>query len=354
MSEPEDLDSPELAARPSRPGGSAGPPSRASRFRKAAPPSLLRLELVGHCDPGCAECAAPFKPGAEPPAFMEWELLTRLLEQLPKLERLRLEGVGEPMRHPRFFDAVAHAVAKGVRVSASTGLADCDEAGVARLAGSGLEHLEVAVDGATRETFEALRAPARFSRVLRNLSELRRVKERLGAARPTVAFVATAVRENLAELPALVRLARRLGVARVVVRNLAHDFSEATLSDVYRPIRDWVRAQALSREDPERVRRHFSRAREASVECGVDLRLPGSGGAGRCREPWDGLSLSWRGIAMPCGMLAVPERARLGDAAADGAASVWNGEDFGEFREALASDAPPDVCRGCALYRGIL
>ncbi|MBI5202173.1 MAG: radical SAM protein [Elusimicrobia bacterium] len=318
----------------------------------AAPPRFVRVELVGHCDPGCSGCAAPFPQPAETPALMDWAFYARLLDELASLEGLRLEGTGEPMCHPRFFDAVALAARREIAVTVSTGLAACGTRELERLASCGVSRLEVQLDGATRETYEALRAPRRFSRVLRNLVQLRRIKERLGAVRPTVVLALTTVRENLAELAALVRLARRLGVARVAVRNVPHDFSESRLPKAYAAARDWTGAQSVSTEDPDRVRRHVSRALEASRECGVELRLPGRGVAGRCRQPWDGLAVSWRGRAMPCGLIAVPERAPLGDAAVDGVFHVWNGLAFGEFRDALASPAPPDVCRGCALYKG--
>jgi hypothetical protein len=51
-------------------------------------------------------------------------------------------------------------------------------------------------------------------------------------------------------------------------------------------------------------------------------------------------------------MVATPDRIHLGDMAAAGAAAVWNGPAYGEFREALSSDTPPEVCRSCAVYSG--
>ena len=55
---------------------------------------------------------------------------------------------------------------------------------------------------------------------------------------------------------------------------------------------------------------------------------------------------------MPCCMVGTPDRATLGDMAADGAEPVWNGEGYRSFRAALSSEAPPEVCRSCAVYSG--
>jgi hypothetical protein len=51
-------------------------------------------------------------------------------------------------------------------------------------------------------------------------------------------------------------------------------------------------------------------------------------------------------------MVATPDRISLGDMARDGAVAVWQGEYYREFREALSSETPPEVCRSCAIYSG--
>jgi hypothetical protein len=42
----------------------------------------------------------------------------------------------------------------------------------------------------------------------------------------------------------------------------------------------------------------------------------------------------------------------LGSLADDDLAGIWHGEAYQHFRAALLTDEPPDVCRGCSLYRG--
>lgn len=52
---------------------------------------------------------------------------------------------------------------------------------------------------------------------------------------------------------------------------------------------------------------------------------------------------------MTCGMVGTPDRATLGDMAADGASAVWNGHVYRAFRAALSSDSPSEICRSCAI-----
>lgn len=44
------------------------------------------------------------------------------------------------------------------------------------------------------------------------------------------------------------------------------------------------------------------------------------------------------------------DRAVLGDATAEGIATVWSGARYAAFRRALLSEHPPEVCARCSLY----
>ncbi|HMF36162.1 MAG TPA: radical SAM protein, partial [Isosphaeraceae bacterium] len=88
-------------------------------------PRFLQVEPVGQCNLRCQMCPIQFRqdgPLHGPPAFMDFDVFTRLIDQFPDLEELQLQGLGEPMMHPRFFDMVAHAVRRGIRVGTNTNL----------------------------------------------------------------------------------------------------------------------------------------------------------------------------------------------------------------------------------------
>jgi MoaA/NifB/PqqE/SkfB family radical SAM enzyme len=340
------------------------PEAAAPRLAPVPPPTFLQVEPVGQCNLRCQMCPIQFRrdgPPYGPPAFMDFDVFTRLLEQFPGLQELQLQGLGEPMMHPRFFDMVSHAARRGIRVGTNTNLTLLTAARAERCVSSGLADLHASLDGATATTYEAIRVRARFDRVLDNLRGLMEVRSRLGSATPRVDVVAVAMRRNLHELPALVRLARGLGIDTVFVQHLCHDFGEAGLPGQYRPMRDFVDAQTLLDEDPARVELYFSAARAEARELGVCLRLPptrarlhppGTPGPQRCDWPWRGAYVSYQGLAMPCCMVSTPDRGHLGDMAARGAAAVWNGPAYQAFRARLSSENAPDVCRSCSVYSG--
>ncbi|MFL5627098.1 MAG: radical SAM protein [Ktedonobacteraceae bacterium] len=328
-------------------------------------PSSVQIEPVGQCNLRCQMCPIQFRqdgPPHGPPAFMDFEHFTHLIDQFTGIQELHLQGLGEPMMHPRFFDMVAYASARGISVSTNSNLTLLNDKRAERCVTSGLQHLHISIDGANAQSYERIRVRAHFERVVRNLERLLTARARIGGHLPHLTLVMVVMRQNLSELPDLVHLASQWSIEKMFVQHLCHDFGEASLPAHYRPMRDFVQSQTLLAEDPQRVEFYFSAARAAAQELGVDLRLPhtqprlhppGTPGPTRCSWPWQSAYISYQGYAMPCCMVSTPDRINFGNIVEQGVENTWHSASYQAFRDQLASDEPPDVCRSCALYAGV-
>lgn len=323
-------------------------------------PGFVQIEPVGQCNLACRMCPVVFRE-EKPPAFMSFDAFRRLIDEFSSLTELHLQGMGEPLLHPRFFEMVRYAARRGIRVSTNTNLTALSERRAEECVRSGLERLHVSLDAAEAQAYEYIRVGARFSKVLRNLGWLTEAKERLQAKAPEIRLVAVAMRRNLEQLPALVHLAHRYRVHSLSVQHLAHDFGESSLPLRYRPMREFVDQETLATEDPARVQHWFGEARATAAALGVELRLPNNTprprppdakGRERCDWPWRGAYVAYSGEAMPCCMVATPDRVNFGSMTRDGVEAVWNNDAYRRFRERLDSGDPPDICRGCAVYQG--
>jgi MoaA/NifB/PqqE/SkfB family radical SAM enzyme len=328
-------------------------------------PQYVQIEPVGQCNLRCQMCPVQFRrdgPESGAPAFMPFDTFTRLVDQFPALEHLHLQGLGEPMMHPRFFDMVQYAVGRGVRVTTNTNLTVLNPRRAELCVTSGLNCIHVSIDAAREQTYAEIRVGSRLDRVLRNLEFLAAARRAAASSLPQIRLVTVIMRQNLAELAGLVELAARFGVHSMFVQHLCHDFGESTLPPEYKSMRAFVSDQTLVGEDPELVERHFSRARQAAQLAGIELRLPrtqprphpqGTPGRERCDWPWRGAYISYQGMAMPCCMIATPDRCTLGDMSSTSVDQVWNGRPYQNFRDALGSESPPEICSSCAIYQGI-
>ncbi len=327
-------------------------------------PNFLQIEPVGQCNLRCRMCPIQYRkdgPPYGPPAFISFEKFKRLIDGFPNVSELHLQGLGEPLMHPRFFDMVRYAADKHINVSVNTNLTFLSREKAERCVRSGLNTLHASIDGATATTYEWIRRGADFRKVTSNLNELVRARDGLNSEFPHVRLVMVVMRRNLRELPALVAMAVRWNVESMSVQHLCHDFTEETLPAAYAQMRDFVNEQTLLSEDPALVDSVFEEARAVAAQHDFTLRLPTIRphpkdfplGAKRCDWPWRGAYVSYNGDAMPCCMVATPDRINFGNMTEQSPDAVWNNERYSEFRSKLASEDPPAICRACSVYRGV-
>jgi radical SAM protein with 4Fe4S-binding SPASM domain len=326
-------------------------------------PRSVQIEPVGQCNLRCRMCPVQFRPGGQhgAPAFMQFDTFRSLLDQFDGMSELHLQGLGEPMLHPRFFDMVELAASRDIRVSTNTNMTVMTEEQAERCVTSGLHALHVSIDAADPQVYETVRVGAKLPLVLRNLRRVTAARAQLGEQTPRVSLVAVLMRSTLDGLPDLVSLAAGAGVSAMSVQQLCHDFSEDSLPPHYLPMRAFVEREMLREPDRAHAQDVFAMALARAQQQGVALRLPRLvprphgdhvPGRMRCDWPWREAYVAYDGQAMPCCMVATPDRQQLGNMVSDGVAAVWNGDAYQRFRERLASSDPPPVCAGCAIYRG--
>ncbi len=332
-------------------------------------PAELQVEVTGSCNLRCRMCLVRYRPPIDRAAgAMPFETFRRLVDALPGLRALVLQGLGEPLLAPDLERMVAYAAARGITTGFNTNATLLTPARAEPLVRAGLAWLCVSLDGATAATYEAIREGASFARVVENLNELVALRRRLGLGRPRLRLVFVAMRRNVHELPELVRLAAGWGVEHVWVQNLAHAFTDTDPAGAYREIREFTAGEALWAGEAGAARAAFAEARRLAGRLGVELRLPrvdaggGSGTASRtprrpgtpgCDWPWRSAYVAHDGKVQPCCMLMGADRGVLGDLTREDFAGVWSGAAYVAFRRALLGPEPPAVCRGCSMYRGV-
>jgi len=151
---------------------------------------------------------------------MAEETFQRLEPSLSMAELVFLQGWGEPLLHPRFWEYVDRVASLGPRVGFTTNGVLLDEENRRALVESNVEILAVSMAGGTDTTHDHFRAANPLATIDRHLRNLREEKERRGAEFPRVHLAYQLLASNLDELPAVLELARAWGAAEVVVSNL--------------------------------------------------------------------------------------------------------------------------------------
>ncbi len=114
-------------------------------------PICLYLETTNRCNLLCTTCPRTFED-LEPPADMSWELFTSIVDQIPKLERAVLHGVGEPMLVKHLPRMVRYLKDRGTYVLFNTNGTVLNEKNGRALIEADLDELRVSFDAATPES----------------------------------------------------------------------------------------------------------------------------------------------------------------------------------------------------------
>lgn len=326
-------------------------------------PRELQVEVTAACNLRCQMCLVRYQAPVDKVAgSMSLATFLGLLDSVPDLERVTLQGLGEPLMAPDLLAMVREAAGRGIAVGFNTNATLLTRTKAAQLVDAGLAWLHISVDGASAGTYEAIRDQARFHRVTRNIAGLVDVMREVGATTPSLRIVFVAQRSNYRELPALVQLVADWGIPEVRVQNLAHDFSDTDPAGSYAEIRRYALAEALWGDAHDDAMRVFDEASQVADQLGVRLRLPDTEvpiagrrevGTPGCDWPWRAAYVTHDAKVQPCCMIMGSDRAVLGDADRDGFAKVWASEPYQSFRDELLGDEPPAVCRGCSVYRGV-
>jgi radical SAM protein with 4Fe4S-binding SPASM domain len=324
-------------------------------------PRELQIEVTGACNLRCRMCLVRYRePLDRRRASIDFERFKALVGALPELEKVTLQGLGEPLMAPELFAMLEYGAARGLRMGFNTNATLLTRATAERLVDVQLDWLHVSLDGATAATYESIREGSRFDKVERNVRGLVEVMRARGAVRPRLSIVFVAMRRNLAELPDVVRLAAAWGIPTLRVQNLSHSFSDTDPAGDYQEIREFAEAEALWQSPSAAADGVLDDARALAAALGVQLRLPVLDGEAApppgqpgCDWPWRSAYVRQDGRVQPCCMLMGADRAILGDLAAAPFPVIWRGAGYEAFRAALVTDKPPDVCRGCSMYRGV-
>jgi MoaA/NifB/PqqE/SkfB family radical SAM enzyme len=323
----------------------------------AQDPVCLYLEVTNRCNLLCTTCPRTFEE-LEPPSDMSWELFTSIVEQFPKIERVVLHGVGEPMMVAELPKMVRYLKQRGVYVLFNTNGTLMREKKSRELIEAGLDEMRISLDAAEPKAFEAVRGRDLFDRIVRNVRNFVALKNRMDAANPRLSLWLTGLRETVEQLPAFIRLAHSMRIMEVHLQRLV--YFESNRIGLARP------ESSLFEQRDREEGKHFLEAEKLAAKLGVlfdassavdpetSLRPSGADAPwSLCRRPWSLMYFTAHGRALPCCIAPFSMRGyqnfTLGDARTAPLREIWNGQEYRSFREALLSDNPPPSCSGCGL-----
>jgi len=294
------------------------------------------------CNLRCEMCANRFLP-KDHCGSLSFEGFRRILDHFePNQTRsVIFPGSGEPLLNPDFIEMLKYAKNRGFETEMFTNGTLIDRTNVKDLV-ENLDQVRFSVDGAKKETYEAIRKGANFEKTMENISLFIKAKKDYNSKVAThIDFVCMVM--NCDEIVDIVSLAHKLGIANVNMTMVRKMFPGKDIDGYDDKIKDMkVKYESLQYLLKKAI--ILSKKYELGFSVTYSERF-----APKCNWPWLSCFISHDGFVTPCCLCHDPSIINFGNLSQTPFSKIWNNVEYRKFRRNLMRGVLPDVCEKCGL-----
>lgn len=227
---------------------------REKRTLLSGMPVNLQIEHTNFCNAKCIMCSHCFTKN-HGGKNMSIDELENLCPILPYVEHVTLHGMGEPFMHPHIIDILKMYHSFGIKVTCNTNASVMTDE-LAEIIHLCFYDIAVSCDSATKEIYESIRDGLSFDRFKDNVRLLRSKGDKLYMRLSVVAM-----RQNLSELPDIVRLGHELGFNEILIVDVT---TQGLLENEADCILNY----------PSAAQHYLREASDVGKELGIPVKLP--------------------------------------------------------------------------------
>ncbi len=278
----------------------------------SAPPPLVTLEIYPtlRCNLDCLFCDTTDRhrpPQAELPLEKWLSIVDEAADMGAK--QIFVLGGGEPFIYPGLMTILHRAKERGLWGMLTTNGTFFNAERRQQLIEIGWDEIHISLDGATQNTHDRLRGQrGTFQKVVQSICHFRAEKARVQVQTPTLVVHWVITNENFTEIPAIIKLAKSLGIARIDFDGLiAYTPEQQSLSLNPKEQQQFAQIASASIQLAKRLGIQTTLEHHLGSQRGVHPppsgQQPGLLGA-PCYKPWHHLTIQADGRISPCCVLA--------------------------------------------------
>lgn len=264
-------------------------------------PYLFVFEVTNVCNLKCPFClTGKGVSGGRAVRHVSFDEARKIIDQVGDyIYLVQLYTWGEPLLNKDIWRIIEYAKSKNIYVMLSTNATLMHTANNKRLLDSGIDYLMVAIDGASKETYEKYRIGSNFDLVYANVKELISMKKSIQSSTPFLEWQFIVFKHNEHEVEKMEREAYELGINKFTPL-------PAYVEDVsWLPANDKYKVKAFN---PERIQ--------------------------NCDRPWTHLNVRADGGVASC-CYEFFKRDDFGDLIAMDFKAIWNNDFFQTSRKLI-------------------
>lgn len=313
-------------------------------------PIKLDIENLSRCNFKCVMCQVSEWPKGQRSRDLTFHEFKEIIDLNYGLVEIKIQGMGEPtLARDDLYRMISYARQRfiWVRTVTNGSLLHLNE-NSKKLLESGVNEIQISIDGADKETFEKIRVQSKFENVVRNVTELNNLSEKYNLS---VTKMWTVVQDqNVHQLRDLVKLASQMNFKSMV---FSLDIS------------DWGNEKWTPKIKEKEVNHIFN------IDYATDLYNLGaslgirvafwninskydiSDRSNLCQWPFERSFISSDNRVVPCCMVADPDTFEIKGGNTGGQSTfveIWDSKKYQVFREShLSGDVNklPSICKNC-------
>ena len=306
-------------------------------------PIRLDFENVSRCNFACTMCTVSDWHKGTRAADMPLEAFKRLIDEQYGLVEIKIQGLGEPtMQRDPYFEMIKYARSKNiwVRTTTNASLLHLNN-NYKKLVDSGVNEIQISIDGADKATFESIRRQSVFGQVVKNCKLINDYCDSKGVELTKMWTVVQ--KGNRHQLSQLVDLAHEMGFKSMGFSLNLVDFG----TERWREINDSVTVEtSFTRGEAEEL---MAKGKKLGIKVrfwSVTQKYTTDDPSKMCPWPFERAYISSDLRVVPCCIIGNPDVSEIGSAR-ENFSGVWYGSTMREFRAAHLRGEIPQVCHSC-------
>ncbi|MFZ2226057.1 MAG: radical SAM protein [Candidatus Moraniibacteriota bacterium] len=314
------------------------------KAKVAFSPVFADIESTISCNLNCVMCHRKELAVGRNRLSLTFGQFREVIDKLPYLLKLNLQGMGEPLLSGELFEMINYAKKRHIYVSTVTNGMLMNEEKAKKTLESGLDRIYFSIDSSDAEKYVAYRVNGRLEQVVENLKKLVEIRDKK-KSKLHIGVWMLLFNNNLDQLIPMIKLAKTMGVDELIVQSHVS----------YRGKRDWkeVIGKLKLKDENEKVGAEILRAERFAKKIKLNFSIQSGMGALKpdakslCQWPWKSIYVASNGDISSCCIVADPKLAYLGNILSQDFSQIWNGEAYRNLRTALIESKIPGYCREC-------
>ena len=331
------------------------------------PISCLNAESARLCNLECLQCAthaseakrrsncANFTTGT-----MSVETFSKIIPILDQVEALNLDNHGEPLLNKNLekIISLARTSAPHIRITMTSNFIRMNRDRAISILQSGLDGIQVSVNGVTKQTYEKIMRGARYEKLLENLSTFSEVKSEIPNQLTTFSACMTTMRSNIDELIKLPAFLSEFGINLIRINSLLPFSPYATTESLFDEPKWQSRLEKIYEKTVQEAQKYNIQIYHVLTQPKIE----------KCRYPVQNLSVSFDGEICPCWMLDLRDGydfyykgspitfpfISFGNVNEKEILEIWNSIEFVSYRNQFKAGKLPSYCEMCPVGQGLI